>query len=133
MATPSHNIASPDSQEAIALGVLNMPTITRRNVLRGGGAVVLGAGIAASGGAIAARQLTAKEAAAEFVDAYRLLFSRLQMLEIPPRIGCFIMATAVTVEVIDAFAHDDVERNPDANVVRLTEGAWPSWPGRVSS
>ncbi len=109
-----------------------MSPITRRNVLRGGGAVVLGAGIAASGGAIAARQLTAKEAAAEFVDAYRLLFSRLQAHQIPEVTGCYVMATAVTVERIEAFANDDVERDPDANVARLTGGAWPSWPGRVS-
>ena len=112
-----------------------MPTITRRNVLRGGGAVVLGAGIVASGGATAApaRGLTAKEAAAEFVGAYRLLFSRLQVLEIPDVVGRFVMVTAISVEVIEAFAHDDVEGNSVANIARLTGGAWPSWPGRVSS
>ncbi len=112
-----------------------MTTITRRTVLRGGGAVVLGAGIAASGGAIAApaRELTAKQAAAEFVDAYRLLFSRLQTHRIPSVIGCYVMATAVSVERIEAFAHDDLARNPDMNLDRLAGGAWPSWPGRVSS
>ena len=108
-----------------------MTTITRRTVLRGGGAVVLGAGIAASG-AIAARQVTAKEAAAEFVDAYRLLFSRLQTHRIPSDTGRFIMVTAVALERIEAFAHDDWARNPDTNLARLTGGAWPSWPGRVS-
>ena len=107
-------------------------TVTRRDMLVGGGAVVLGAGIVATGGAIAARQLTVKEAVAEFVDAYRLLFERLQTRQISPDIGRYMMATAVTVERIEAFAHDDGGRNPDANLVRLARETWPSWPGRTS-
>ena len=109
-------------------------TVTRRHMLAGVGAVVLGAGIGASGGAItgSARELTAKEAAAEFVDAYRLLFSRLQAREIPPVMGAYVMATAVSVERIEAFANDDFARNADTNLARLTGGAWLSWPGRVS-
>ena len=110
-------------------------TVTRRHMLAGGGAVVLGAGIAATGVAIAApaRELTAKEAAAEFVGAYSLLFERLQTHRIPSVIGCYVMATAVSVERIEAFANDDFARNADTNLTRLTRGAWISWPGRVSS
>ena len=110
-------------------------TVTRRNMLAGAGAVVLGAGIAVTNGAIAApaRELTVKEAVAEFAAAYRLLFSRLQTRQISPGIGRYMMATAVTVERIEAFAHDDAARDPDANVARLAGETWPSWPGRVSS
>ena len=108
-------------------------TVTRRDMLVGAGAVVLGAGIAVTNGAMAAsaRELTAKEAVAEFVDAYRLLFERLQTCRIPPDIGRYMMATAVTVERIEAFAHDDAARDPDANRARLVGETWPSWPGRV--
>jgi len=97
-----------------------MSSITRRTVLRGGGAVVLGAGIAVTNGAMAssARQVTAKEAVADLITAFRLYCSRLAACDATPRLkqGARVLLTifqimeAETFGAIDQGTQERIER-----------------------
>ncbi len=105
-----------------------MQNITRRSALRGAAAIgIAGVASVATGGVIAApaRELTAREAVDEFVEAYGLLLSRLKMCQTPREVRTQAIVSAVLIERMEAHAHDNADRDAIANIERLSGEPFP--------